>query len=77
MCVCVSHHIPLIPHSPSHAHTHTHIDDRLLDAWRGACTWANAAGNSRHFITRAEYAERGAEYFKEHVASNLVITPIN
>lgn len=50
-------------------------DDRLLDAWRGACTWANTPENSCYFITRAEYSERGAEYFKEHVASNLVITP--
>ena len=49
--------------------------DRLLDAWRGGCSWGRAGRHRRHFVSRAEYLERGADYCKEHEASNLIIAP--
>ena len=50
-------------------------EDGLLDAWRGGCSWANSEDSVAAFVSRAEYDENGAEYFKEHVTSNLFITP--
>ena len=49
--------------------------DALLDAWRGGCSWANSVDSETAFVSRAEYEENGAEFFKEHVTSNLSITP--
>ncbi|KAI9788004.1 MAG: Nuclear actin-protein involved in chromatin remodeling [Peltula sp. TS41687] len=51
--------------------------DPLLDAWRGAAGWvargagAGAGGDwERARVTREEYAEKGAEWFKEHRLGN-------
>jgi actin-related protein 5 len=38
--------------------------DPLLDAWKGAAQWAGEEASRKHFITRAEYAEKGGEYIK-------------
>ena len=51
-------------------------EDGLGDAWRGGCSWVNSEESQSGFISRAEYDECGAEYFKEHVTSNLVIAPM-
>lgn len=43
-----------------------------LDAWRGMARWARDVADAgdearrRAFVTRAEYDERGAEWFKDH-----------
>jgi actin-related protein 5 len=42
----------------------------VLDAWRGAATWAGKKESRRNFITKAEYAEKGSEYIKEHDLGN-------
>ncbi|PSK58712.1 Actin-like protein arp5 [Elsinoe australis] len=45
--------------------------DPVLDAWRGAAGWASDKGRSAGgFVTREEYAEKGAEYLKEHNLGN-------
>ncbi|KAF2834738.1 actin-like ATPase domain-containing protein [Patellaria atrata CBS 101060] len=44
--------------------------DPLLDAWRGAAKWAQGAGAKSTFVTRAEFAEKGAEYIREHHLGN-------
>ncbi|KAH7078134.1 hypothetical protein BKA63DRAFT_509829 [Paraphoma chrysanthemicola] len=44
--------------------------DRVLDAWRGAASWAGKKDNRGNFITRAEWAEKGGEYIKEHALGN-------
>ena len=38
--------------------------DALLDAWRGAAQWAGEASSKPHFVTRAEFMEKGGEYIK-------------
>jgi len=38
--------------------------DPVLDAWRGAAKWATEARSKGAFITKAEYAEKGADYLK-------------
>lgn len=38
--------------------------DPVLDAWRGAAKWASEARSKPAFVTRAEYAEKGADYMK-------------
>lgn len=38
--------------------------DPLLDAWRGAARWAGEAGSSKHFVSRADFLEKGGEYIK-------------
>ncbi|KAH7070266.1 hypothetical protein FB567DRAFT_539587 [Paraphoma chrysanthemicola] len=44
--------------------------DRVLDAWRGAASWAGKKESRGSFITRAEWAEKGGEYIKEHALGN-------
>ncbi|KAF2663749.1 actin-like ATPase domain-containing protein [Microthyrium microscopicum] len=44
--------------------------DASLDAWRGAARWAGEAGNTKYFVSRAEFLEKGAEYIKEHELGN-------
>jgi actin-related protein 5 len=44
--------------------------DPLLDAWKGAASWAKEDGIGRAAITRAEYLEKGSEYLKEHDLGN-------
>jgi len=38
--------------------------DPVLDAWRGAAKWATEPRSKEAFITKAEYAEKGADYLK-------------
>jgi len=38
--------------------------DPLLDAWRGAASWAGGAEWRKTAVTKAEYMEKGAEYLK-------------
>nr|CAD7399945.1 unnamed protein product [Timema poppensis] len=44
--------------------------DPVLDAWHGAQELISSSSLSRCFVTRAEYEEKGGEFFKEHSASN-------
>jgi actin-related protein 5 len=44
--------------------------DCVLDAWRGAAQWAGRKESRKNFITKAEFAEKGAEYIKEHELGN-------
>jgi len=44
--------------------------DCVLDAWRGAASWAGKKESRQNFITRAEWAEKGGEYIKEHSKGN-------
>ncbi|BGP50256.1 Actin-related protein 5 [Rhodotorula kratochvilovae] len=37
-----------------------------LDVWRGMARWSASDEGRRAFVTRAEYDEKGAEWFKEH-----------
>ncbi len=37
--------------------------------------WANSQESRGLFVTRAEYSENGADFFKEHLASNLRMSP--
>ena len=47
--------------------------DCVLDAWRGAAQWAGRKESRRNFITKAEFAEKGAEYIKEHELGNAAV----
>lgn len=42
----------------------------VMDAWYGARKWARSSALSIYSITKADYEEKGAEYLKEHCASN-------
>ncbi len=44
--------------------------DCILDAWRGAAQWAGKKDAKQHFVTRAEFLEKGGEYIKEHDLGN-------
>lgn len=44
--------------------------DSVLDAWRGAAKWAAKKESRQNFVTRAEFAEKGADYLKEHDMGN-------
>lgn len=46
--------------------------DCVLDGWRGAAQWGARKENRRHFITKAEWAEKGGEYIKEHDLGNAL-----
>ncbi|KAF2766470.1 actin-related protein, ARP5 class [Teratosphaeria nubilosa] len=41
------------------------------DAWRGAAGWAAEAGSRSCFVGRAEWAEKGGEYLREHGFGNV------
>jgi len=45
--------------------------DAVKDAWRGASKWATTPEFSTSIITKAMYEEKGADYLKEHFASNV------
>lgn len=49
--------------------------DPLLDAWRGASSWASPANEGAGFkkaaVTRMEYEEYGVDYIKEHNLGNV------
>ena len=38
--------------------------DPVLDAWKGAAEWSREASYRNSLVTREEYNEKGAEYFK-------------
>lgn len=44
--------------------------DLSNDAWRGMAKWARSGEMTRASVTRAEYEEYGAEYFKVHGMGN-------
>ncbi|KAK2808488.1 hypothetical protein FQN50_004696 [Emmonsiellopsis sp. PD_5] len=46
--------------------------DKVLDAWRGAAEWVREGemGRGNAAVTRAEWAEKGGEYIKEHSLGN-------
>lgn len=46
--------------------------DPVLDAWRGAAGWARTRESRQAgFVTKEEWAEKGAEYIKEHNLGNV------
>ncbi|KAF2473041.1 actin-like ATPase domain-containing protein [Lindgomyces ingoldianus] len=47
--------------------------DCVLDAWRGAAKWAGKQESRPHFVTRAEFMEKGGEYLKEHELGNAYL----
>ncbi|KAI9836118.1 MAG: hypothetical protein M1819_001734 [Sarea resinae] len=47
--------------------------DPLLDAWKGASRWASGPRFKTASVTREEYLEKGAEYFKEHNLGNAYV----
>ncbi|SPO05993.1 probable ARP5 - Actin-related protein [Cephalotrichum gorgonifer] len=47
--------------------------DAILDAWRGAAGWAASSGWKNARVTKAEYEEKGSEYFKEHNLGNAFV----
>jgi actin-related protein 5 len=47
--------------------------DSVLDAWRGAAKWAGSGQSKQHFVTRAEFMEKGGEYLKEHDLGNAYL----
>jgi actin-related protein 5 len=55
----------------------TMASDPVLDAWSGASAWAAHGGVDAHGITAADYREKGADFLKEHVASNLFVRPLS
>ncbi|GAA5878506.1 hypothetical protein JCM8547_008434 [Rhodosporidiobolus lusitaniae] len=46
--------------------------DPSLDAWRGLAKWSTSLTARQAFISRAEYDEKGADYFKDHGWGNSV-----
>ena len=46
--------------------------DCVLDSWRGAAQWGGKKENRHNFITKAEWAEKGGEYIKEHDLGNAL-----
>jgi len=44
--------------------------DVVLDAWQGARRWAVSPALTDASVTVADYYEKGADYLKEHCASN-------
>ncbi|KAI1007092.1 Actin-like protein [Podosphaera aphanis] len=58
-------------HLPAEAElTIRRAKDPILDAWKGAARWAGKEKRRTVAVTRAEYLEKGAEYFKEHNLGN-------
>ncbi|KAL7274732.1 Actin-related protein 5 [Rhizina undulata] len=51
--------------------------DPLLDAWKGAAKWCKDADKDaewrRAVVTREEYLEKGADYFKEHRLGSALV----
>lgn len=44
--------------------------DGVLDAWKGAAKWTGSKEWKMACVTRAEWAEKGADYIKEHDLGN-------
>ena len=45
--------------------------DPVLDAWKGAASWANSGEISKAYISKEEYLEKGGDYIKEHNMGNI------
>lgn len=45
--------------------------DIHLDAWRGLSKWSASNLGRKAFVTRAEYDEKGADWFKGHEWGNV------
>lgn len=45
--------------------------DPVLDAWKGAASWARTAESRNAFVSREEYLEKGGEYLREHNLGNV------
>ncbi|BGP34011.1 Actin-related protein 5 [Rhodotorula toruloides] len=45
--------------------------DVHLDAWRGLSKWSASSSGRKAFVTRAEYDEKGADWFKGHGWGNV------
>ncbi|KAL1584975.1 hypothetical protein WHR41_06110 [Cladosporium halotolerans] len=43
----------------------------VLDAWKGAAKWATTKQSRSAFVTKAEWAEKGGDYIKEHNLGNV------
>jgi actin-related protein 5 len=46
-------------------------EDATLDAWKGAARWAGGEAWRKAMVTREEYLEKGAEYFKVSFTADL------
>lgn len=44
--------------------------DPAFDAWRGMGKWAMSDAGRKSFITRAEYDEKGADWYVGHAWGN-------
>ncbi|OJD39927.1 chromatin remodeling complex subunit [Diplodia corticola] len=44
--------------------------DPVLDAWRGAARWAKSGESKKSWVSKAEWAEKGGDYIKEHDLGN-------
>ena len=45
--------------------------DPILDAWKGAAKWASTKESRNTFVSKAEWAEKGGDYIKEHNLGNV------
>jgi actin-related protein 5 len=45
--------------------------DPVLDAWKGAARWAATKESRSSFVTKAEWAEKGGDYIREHNLGNV------
>ena len=45
--------------------------DPVLDAWKGAARWAATKESRGSFVTKAEWAEKGGDYIREHNLGNV------
>lgn len=45
--------------------------DPVLDAWKGAARWAATKESRNSFVTKAEWAEKGGDYIREHNLGNV------
>jgi len=50
----------------------TRAGDCILDAWRGARAFSNHSNFQQMSILKADYEERGPDYFVKHFCSNLM-----
>jgi len=48
----------------------TAASDPVIDSWRGARRWALTDAMCESCVSAAEYRDKGADYLKEHCASN-------
>nr|CAB3219963.1 actin, non-muscle 6.2-like [Phallusia mammillata] len=52
-----------------------HASKPSLDAWKGAAKWANSDQCQSYFISKSDYEEFGAQYYKQHSFSNRWVDP--